>query len=79
MSTTRTKPPAAPAAVKELPLSAKQVEYVRAKYAQVQSLLDEINAVSRFALFEHGTPAGNWSLSECRTKLVRAEGENNAG
>jgi hypothetical protein len=79
MSTTRSKPPAAPAAARELPLSAKQVEYVRAKYAQVQSLLDEINAVSRFALFEHGTPPGNWSLSDCRTKLVLTEEENNAG
>jgi hypothetical protein len=74
MSKQPTKPPAAPAAAKELPLSAKQVEYVRAKYAQVQSILDEINALSRFVLFEHGTPTGSWSLSECRTKLVQTEG-----
>jgi hypothetical protein len=76
MSTRSNKPaaPAMAAAVKELPLSAKQVEYVNAKYAQVQSILDEINALSRFVLFEHGTPEGNWSLSKCRTKLVLAEG-----
>lgn len=65
-------PAAAPAAPKELSLSPKQTEYIRGKYAQVQALFEEINAVSRFALFEHGTPPGNWQLSECRTKLVLA-------
>ncbi len=64
-------PPAAPGAVvKELPLSQKQAEYIQGKYMQVQTLLDEINAVARFALFEHGTPPGNWQIASCRTKLV---------
>ena len=54
----------------ELPLSPKQAEYIQGKYAQVQVLLDEINAVARFALFEHGTPPGNWQIASCRTKLV---------
>jgi hypothetical protein len=65
--------------VEELPLSPKQAEYIRGKYAAIQGLLEEVNAIARFVLFEHGTPDGNWSLSECRTKLVITKGNKNAG